>query len=252
MTPVHQPPDLPDNLPPPVVAYIRALEATITELVAKIAELEARLNRNSTNSSKPPSSDAPHVKPAPPKGPSGKRRGGQPGHPKAERTLLLPDEIRTLKPDMCRDCAHPLTGDDPDPAVHQVHEIPLIKPHVLEYRCHRLVCPHGGTTTLAAVPPEARSGYGVRAQAVAAMFTGSCRLGKQGVSRVFEDVFGMSLCPGMVCKLQHQTAAALQPVAQEALIYPASTRPTSTKPAGNKAKPGPGCGWPSPLLWWPS
>ncbi len=59
---VPQPPDLPDHLPAPVVACIRALETTITECVAKIAELEAQLNQNSTNSSKPPSSDAPHVK----------------------------------------------------------------------------------------------------------------------------------------------------------------------------------------------
>ena len=219
MTLVHQPPDLPDNLPPQVVAYIRVLEATIAELVVKVAELEARLNQNSTNSSKPPSSDAPHVKPAPPKPPSGKRRGGQPGHPKAERTLLPPDEIRPLKPDTCRDCAHPLTGDDPHPFVHQVHEIPVIKPHVIEYRCHRLRCPHCGTATVAPVPPEATTGYGPRAQAVAAMLTGSCRLGKRGVSRLFDDLFGLPLSPAMVCKLQHQTAAALRPVAEEALIY---------------------------------
>ena len=219
MTPVPQPPDLPDNLPPQVVAYIRVLEATITELVVKVAELEARLNQNSTNSSKPPSSDAPHVKPAPPKPPSGKRRGGQPGHPKAERTLLPPDEIRTLKPDTCRDCERPLTGDDPHPFVHQVHEIPVIEPHVIEYRCHRLRCPHCGTATVAPVPPEATTGYGPRAQAVAAMLTGSCRLGKRGVSRLFDDLFGLPLSPAMVCKLQHQTAAALRPVAEEALIY---------------------------------
>lgn len=59
VTPVPQPPELPDNLPPAVVAYIRALGATITALVAEVAELKARLNQSSTNSSKPPSSDGP-------------------------------------------------------------------------------------------------------------------------------------------------------------------------------------------------
>ncbi|QJW95738.1 IS66 family transposase [Frigoriglobus tundricola] len=226
MTPVPQPPELPSDLPPQVVAYIRILEATIAELTAqvtglttRVAELEARLNQNSTNSSKPPSSDAPHVKPAPPKPPSGKRRGGQPGHPKAERTLLPPDEIRALKPSTCRDCAHPLTGDDPQPAVHQVHEIPVITPHVTEYRCHRLRCPHCGTTTAATVPAEAATGYGPRAQAVAAVLTGSCRLGKRGTSQLFADLFGLPLSPAMVCKLQHRTAEALKPVAEDALIY---------------------------------
>lgn len=67
---------------------IRVFEATITELKAEVAELKFQFNQNSANSSKSPSSDPPHVKSAPPERPSGKRSGGQPGHPKAERTLL--------------------------------------------------------------------------------------------------------------------------------------------------------------------
>jgi transposase len=219
MTPPVPPPELFENLPAPVVAYIRALEAAVAALQLKVAELETRLNQNSSNSSKPPSSDAPHVKPAPPKPPSGKRRGGQPGHPKAERTLLPPDEIRPLKPAQCRGCAHPLSGDDPHPSVHQVHEIPVIKPHVVEYRCHRLRCPHCGTTTVAPVPAEATTGYGPRVQAVAAMLTGSCRLGKRGVSQLFDDLFGLPISPAMVCKLQRKTAAALRPITDAALVY---------------------------------
>jgi transposase len=239
MTPVPQPPDVPDNLPPQVVAYIRALETTIAELKAEVTELKAQLNQSSANSSKPPSSDAPHLKPAPPKRPSGTRSGGQPGHPKAERTLLPPDEIRILKPSTCRDCKHPLTGDDPHPTVHQVHEIPVVRPHVLEFRCHRLRCPQCGTGTVAPVPAEATCGYGPRAQAVAAMLTGSCRLGKRGVSRLFDDLFGLPLSPAMVCKLQHRTAEALRPVAQEALLYtrgqPANVDETGWKQGNTRA-----------------
>ncbi|QEG29683.1 Transposase IS66 family protein [Gemmata obscuriglobus] len=115
--------------------------------------------------------------------------------------------------------ARPLTGDDPEPAVHQVHEIPVVKPHVTEYRCHRLRCPHGGTTTVSLVPAGATTGYGPRAQAVAALLTGSCRLGKRGVSQLFGDLFGLPLSPAMVCKLQHRSAQALAPVADAALVY---------------------------------
>jgi transposase len=239
MTPVPQPPELPDNLPAPVVAYIRALEATIAVLQAKIIELEARLNQNSTNSSKPPSSDPPQVKPAPPKAPSGKRRGGQPGHPKAQRTLLPPDEIRTLKPSICRDCAHPLSGDDPHPSVHQVHELPVVKPHVIEFRCHRLTCPHCGVGTVASVPAEATCGYGPRAQAVAAMLTGACRLGKRATSQLFDDLFGLPMSPATVCKLQHRSAQALAPVAEAALKYtrehPANVDETGWKQGRHRA-----------------
>src|SRR6478672_5530592 len=70
MTPHPLPPEVFDALPPAVQAYIRYLEA-------RLADLEARLGRDSSNSSKPPSSDPPHAKPAPPRAPSGRRRGGQ-------------------------------------------------------------------------------------------------------------------------------------------------------------------------------
>ena len=84
MTPPTPPPDLFDALPPAVQAYIQHLEA-------RLAELEARLNQHSANSSKPPSSDGPHVKPARPRTPSSKRRGGQPGHPRHDCVILPPD-----------------------------------------------------------------------------------------------------------------------------------------------------------------
>ena len=110
MTPPTLPPDVFDALPPAVQAYIRFLEA-------RLADLEARLDQNSSNSSKPPSSDGPHVQPAPPKTPSGKRRGGQPGHPKHERVILPPDEVIDHKPTHCRACHAPVAGDDPEPLI---------------------------------------------------------------------------------------------------------------------------------------
>jgi transposase len=51
------------------------------------------------------------------------------------------------------------------------------------------------------------------------MLTGSCRLGKRATSQLFDDLFGLPLSPAAVCKLQHRTAQALAPVAQEALIF---------------------------------
>lgn len=64
---------------PAIAAVGGGLEARVAQLEARVAELDAKLTQNSSNSSKPPSSDGPQVKPAPPKTPSGKRRGGQHG-----------------------------------------------------------------------------------------------------------------------------------------------------------------------------
>ena len=86
---------------------------------ARVNDLEARLKLNSTNSSKPPSSDPIGMKRKPPAPPSGKKRGGQPGHRKAHRPLVPPEKVRETfdcKPTACRRCGQGLSGDDPDPA----------------------------------------------------------------------------------------------------------------------------------------
>ncbi len=88
--PLSIPADLWDAIPPglrPVIA------AVVGGLEARIADLEARLNQTSANSSRPPSADPPHATPAPPRPPTGKPRGGRPGHPKVERVLLPADAV---------------------------------------------------------------------------------------------------------------------------------------------------------------
>lgn len=68
---------------PEVIAYIISLESQIKELTERLVLLESRLNQNSRNSSKPPSSDyfskgKPNPKSLRKK--SGKKPGGQEGH----------------------------------------------------------------------------------------------------------------------------------------------------------------------------
>jgi transposase len=123
-----------DTVPPAaraaVQAVLAAMQRQIDDLRAELADLRDRLNRDSSNSSVPPSADPPHAKPAPPRVPSGKRKGGQPGHPRAVRPLLPADVTHHLKPKHCRRCRHRLDGADPDPLIHQVHEIPAVRPYV--------------------------------------------------------------------------------------------------------------------------
>jgi transposase len=217
-----RPPSIPADLwasfPPAAQAAIAAQADRIAHLEARVADLEARLGQTSANSSRPPSSDPPHAKPAPPRTPSGKRKGGQPGHPRAERPVLPPDVVVPLKPARCRRCSHHLAGDDPDPLVHQVHEVPDARPHVTEYRRHRLACPGCGAVTCGELPADVVGGYGPRAQAVCALLAGGHRLGKRAISQAVGDLFGLAISPAAVCDLQARTAAALAPVHAEALI----------------------------------
>src|SRR6188472_3091760 len=82
-----------DTVPPEAQA---ALLAVFASLEKRIAELESKLNLNSTNSSKTPSTDPPAVKfkRRPPVPPSGRKRGGQPGHPRHIRALVPPEGLR--------------------------------------------------------------------------------------------------------------------------------------------------------------
>src|SRR5262244_263411 len=128
------------QIPPAAQAAILVL---VRQYEQRLDEREQRLNQNSTNSSRPPSSDPPHVKRPPPKPKSGRKRGGQPGHKRQQRPLVPPEQVKqafSLKPPACRRCAHALHGDDPQPRLHQVAEIPPFQPEVTEYRLHRLTC----------------------------------------------------------------------------------------------------------------
>ena len=69
---------------PEVIVYIESLESQVKKLTERLITLEARLNQNSQNSSKPPSTDVFCNEKPKPKGlrkSSGKKAGGQKGHP---------------------------------------------------------------------------------------------------------------------------------------------------------------------------
>ena len=142
----------------------RLFQAVIDHYERQIAELKGELSalkKTPRNSSLPPSTEHPHAKPAPPRQPSGKKAGGQPGHPKHERTLIPSkecSEVVTLLPSVCRRCGDRLRGQDAEPLRHQVWELPEIRPLVTEYQLHRLSCPACGITTCAELPPGVPTG----------------------------------------------------------------------------------------------
>jgi transposase len=233
------PADLWDRLPPEARAVILALRAEVADLRAKvqqqqeqIQELRERLNQNSTNSSRPPSTDPPAIKRRPPRPASGRSSGGQPGHERRQRPLLPPDQTEILKPLHCRRCGHALTGDDPQPLRHQVIELPPIRPAVTEYQLHRLCCPHCGLSTCASLPGGVPTGgQGPRLQAVLALMTGAYRMSKRMVESFCADVLGVRVCAGQVCASEARTAAATEPVVQELREY-VQTQPANVDETG--------------------
>ena len=117
---------------------IEQLEAEVKELRAEARELRAEVKQLRRRLGDPDPPAAPAA-PAPTeetpanetKAPAKKRkRGGQPGHKRHQRTLVPTencDEVYPLHPCECRRCGKDLTGDDPEPIRHQVFELPEIK-----------------------------------------------------------------------------------------------------------------------------
>ncbi len=97
--------------------------AQLDDLKAELAELRERVNQNSRNSSRPPSTDPPYQSPPPKSEPARRRHGGQRGHQGHGRSLKPVsevDHIVELRPVSCGRCGHLLLGDDPHQARRRV------------------------------------------------------------------------------------------------------------------------------------
>jgi transposase len=205
-------------------ALIAQQQEQLRQLQQQLADAKAKLNTNSSNSSLPPSSDRFHGKrrPPPPPDQPRKKRGGQPGHPRHQRLLVPPDQVREIipcKPTTCRRCGKPLTGSDADPLRHQVAELPVVVPDVVEYQRHRLICPCCPTSTCGRLPPEVQGHFAPRLEATLALLAGQYRLGLRPVVDLAADLWGLGISPGMVSKLRGRTAEALQLPWIEVALY---------------------------------
>ena len=88
-----------------LVKRIEELEALLAVALSRIVELEEQLWQNSRNSSKSPSSDMGRRKV--PKETTGRKPGGQPGHPGTMRDPVPQDqvgEVVDLDPETCANC----------------------------------------------------------------------------------------------------------------------------------------------------
>ena len=178
---------------------------------AELVELARRLGLDSSNSSKPPSSDGPGSDGKSGAGASGtqnRKRGGQPGHPKHERPLIPTkdcDEVHVIRPDCCEHCGESLadvTADD-HPRRHQIVDLPPIKPIVVEYQLQRLQCRCCGHTTRGKLPSGVPPGrFGPRVISLATILGGMCRLSHRLTATVFTNVFHLPLSTGVISKLR--------------------------------------------------
>jgi len=207
-------------------ARIAELEKQLAAALARIAHLEELVRKSSSNSSKPPSSDAPGKKLFRRPKPSGKKPGGQPGHKGWKRALVPAEEVdrhHDCVPSECARCAAPLAGSDPTPLLHQVFHLPEVKPFVEQYALHELGCGVCGTATRAELPAGVPTrSFGPSVVATIAVLIGAYRMSKRSVQVLLADLFGLSISLGAIIGSQRVASEALAAPVDEAKRYVAA------------------------------
>ena len=197
------------------------LRQQLNALATELANLRERIGRTSRNSSRPPSSDGPGFKPPERRKGSGRKRGGQQGHPGAGPELLpleRCDEVVDHHPQACRRCGTLLHGDDPEPLRQQVIETPPITPVMIEHRLHRLVCPCCSTSTCAPLPADVEpSRYGPRLSALVGLLGSAFPLSFGKTQALLDQLLGVEISRGAIAIIRERLSAALEHPAWEAL-----------------------------------
>lgn len=226
-----------------LIALAKSDPEAIADLVLmlwdRVEALEARvreLERNSRNSSRPPSTDRGNFNPPPkPKslrGKSGRKPGGQEGH--AGETLQQsdsPDRIVEHRLDagtLCPRCGAPLGTKHgelhaADCERRQVFVLPAIRLEVIEHRAERRSCANCGLESTAAFPEGVASPvqYGESVQAAAVYFNVRQMIPYARCAELFADLFGCALSQGTLANFIRRAGAkagaAMEPV-REVLV----------------------------------
>jgi len=199
---------------------VRGLEETIRELqqiIATLREEVARLKKNSSNSSKPPSSDIVKPKKILVRRGRKRRRGGQAGHAKYERTPFAEDQVdETFEYELAKKDA---AGLKPLNDWHIVQQMELNERpfRITEHRARKYIDPRTGRIEIAPLPAAVAKGglIGPRLSALIAYQKSACHMSYTTIQTFLRDVFGLALSTGQLAKVVQKASAALaEPYAQ--------------------------------------
>jgi transposase len=200
---------------------VAELERQLAAALARIEELERQLasaRKDSSTSSKPPSSDI--VKPPRPatQAPGGRKRkrrlGGQPGHKRHLRTPFPPEEVDTAWIYEWTDSS--LSSDwEPLDEFHTIQQVELVKKlfKVTEHRARMYLHRPTGKVVAARLPKEVvRAGLvGPRLSALIAYQKGACHMTYRVIETFLKDVLDLPLSTGQLAKIVRKASAALAP-----------------------------------------
>ena len=192
----------------------RILREMVAALSARVAELEARLSKNSGNSNRPPSSDGPGKRVVKNnRVPSGKKSGGQPKHKGMTKALSpTPDTIVILKPKSKCECGGEIKMEVEGFVARQVADIEPVKVITVEYRAYEGMCSVCGKRHKARFPENARGTvtYGGQIRAIATYLTVHQLLPLKRTTELIRDLFGVQIAQGTVLTSGREASAKLE------------------------------------------
>jgi transposase len=201
-------------------AQLAVRDAQIAALAAQVEELQRRLGKDSSTSSRPPSSDSPYTKKPRDRslrGKSGRKPGKQPG---AQSSTLKqssdPDSTVLCGPAACGCCGHDLTGEPVLGAAQkrQVFEAsPPPPPTVAEYQVAARECPECGEVSVGLAPGgvTGRVQYGPGVHAKAALAVCAHYLPVARAARLVAALTGVNVSAGFVAGIRGKAARLLGP-----------------------------------------
>jgi transposase len=207
-------------------ALLEAQRLQIEELKAVVSLLQGQLaaaRKDSSTSSKPPSSDIvkpPRPQPLPQRTP--RRKGGQPGHPKHERAPFPPELVQEVfdhRPEICPGCGYPLRPPGFAPLVVQQVDLVGLPLRVEEHRRHEGFCHRCGTAHRPGLPTPMQQGglLGPRLATLIAYLKGVCHASFSTVRKFLKDVVGLTISRGQLAKVIAKVSAALEQPYQQLL-----------------------------------
>ncbi len=202
-------------------AVVALIQESFLVFAERIQKLEDQLAKNSSNSGKPPSSDG-YEKPAPKSSRrrSGKKSGGQVGHP--GHTLLIvarPDKVEPHRVNCCAHCQHSLKKEKVVKIERrQVFDLPEVRLEVTEHQAEIKMCPKCQQITTASFPPEVNqpTQYGKKIKAQMAYFHEYQLLPLKRTQETFKDLYGQSVAEGTIVLACKELAVKVKP-ANEAI-----------------------------------
>lgn len=200
-----------------LLAKVEALESENAALRAEVANLRSRLNLNSKNSHKPPSSDGLSKKPGLPKGPP-QKSGGQFGHKgKTLKMVDTPDAVVVHHVPSCPCCSKVFSTADVVEVTQrrQVFDIPSPRMEVTEHRLGLVVC--CGRGYLGGFPPEVGQPvqYGSRIKALSVLLNNDYKVPLEKIEQLMGDLWGCSFNESTALTANAGMYQALEPVGEQ-------------------------------------